>query len=221
MPRRGEITHPRFILAEGHEDAAFIRNLIKVRRLQDFNVSPNIDIGLIGGNSGFEAAIGACEPLTGFTAVKEVVFLADNDDSPSDSFASVCGQLEGARKAGTITRNWGIPTQPATKAAGDPTVSVWMWPSPGQIGCFETVCWDVITDKYPDDAKCVDAACACAATDQWPKAKLDKARVRCFLSLKCRINPGVGLGNLWTQFPGLIPATHKAFRPISRFLGAI
>jgi hypothetical protein len=221
MPKRGEFTHPRFVLAEGFEDGAFIRQLIEVRHLQDFNVSPNIDIAQVGGNSGFEASIGACEPITGFTEVTDVVLVGDNDDNPKASFDSICTQLENARKAGSIKRSWGSPTAPATKAMGDPTVSIWMWPAPGEPGCFETVCWEVVKQKYPNDAKCVDEVCACTGADKWPKTKLDKARIRCFLSLKCRGNPAIGLGLLWRDFPLLIPAAHKAFTPITHFLAAI
>jgi len=107
MPKRGEFIKSRFILTEGFEDAALILALIAARNTPEFDVSATIDVGSTPGNSGFENAVIACEPLTGFSAVKEVVIVADNDDNPAQSFASICAQIEKARNEGNLKRNWG------------------------------------------------------------------------------------------------------------------
>jgi hypothetical protein len=103
MTKRQEpITQPRFILAEGFEDAAFIRALIQARsNIPAFDVSPVNDIGEKQGNSGFEDAIIKLEPFTGFIPyVQHVVVISDNDDDPAGSFKNVCDQIEKARTFG-------------------------------------------------------------------------------------------------------------------------
>jgi hypothetical protein len=189
MPKREGFTKPKFILCEGYEDASFTSALIKKASLPPFDVSPNIDMRLAsGGGSGFRAAIMACEPLEGFSEVHDVVILSDNDIDPARSFAAVSKQIETARHAGDISRNWGAPTEVATKAPGDPSVSIWMWPAPGQPGCLETLLWQAIQtqSKYATEIACVEAACTCAGADQWSISKLDKARLRCSLLLFIR-----------------------------------
>ncbi len=223
MPKREGFEQSRFILGEGAEDAQFARALIKGRNLLSaFDVSPNVDLASVGGNSGFETAITACEPITGFTAVTEVVLLADNDDDPNASFTAVCDQITDARSTGNVSRNWGVPSAPVIKAPGDPSVSIWMWPSPGQPGCLETLLWQVILTKYPKEAKCVDSACRCAGTSAWRSvSKLDKARVRCFVALVYKRNPAIALSLLWRDCPKLVPVTDRSFKPFSDFLRAI
>jgi len=221
MPKRAAFTKVRFILAEGAEDAQFARELIATRNLGDFDVSPTIDIGNKAGNSGFEEAVIACEPLTGFTAMTDVVILADNDDDPSASFNRVVDQIRKARADGNLTRNWGAASQSGIKAAGDPSVTIWMWPGAGQTGCLESLLWQVIEAKHPKEAKCVADAVSCSGADHWPISKLDKARVRCFVSLVCRRNPGIALANLWRDHPDLIPLNHPLFNPFGAFLAGI
>jgi hypothetical protein len=223
MPKRLEFANLRLILAEGNEDAAFIRALLRGRKnMPAFDISPNIDLAEVGGSSGFGEAIVACEAITGFGNVTDVVILADNDDTPASSFANVCRQLEKARRNGDLSRNWGSVKRPVEKAAGNPSVSVWMWPSPGQPGCLETLLWQMIETKYPKEAACVQDACKCSGADTWPISKLDKARVRCFIALACRRNPGIALSLLWQQqFKNVVPVIARAFTPISDFLRAI
>jgi hypothetical protein len=224
MPKREGFKKPKFILCEGYEDASFTRALIKKVSLPPFDVSPNIDMPLAsGGGAGFGAAIMACEPLEGFAEVENVVILSDNDDDPESSFAAVRKQIEAARRAGDISRNWGAPTQVATKAAGDPSVSIWMWPAPGQPGCLETLLWQGLQtqSKYATEIACVEAACACAGADQWSISKLDKARLRCFLALVYKRNPAIGLGNLFQDSKQPIPLANRVFKPFADFLRAI
>jgi hypothetical protein len=68
---------------------------------------------------------------------------------------------------------------------------------------------------------CVEAACRCSGADRWSTSKLDKARVRLFLSLVCRKNPAVSFNNLWREFPSLIPMNQSAFTLVANFLRAI
>jgi hypothetical protein len=222
MPKREEFRQTRFVLGEGYEDASFVRALVAARGGHlSFDVSPTIDIGEVGGDSGFENAVIRCEPITGFTEVSDVVILSDNDDDPAASFANVCDQIENARNNGDLARNWGQATTPVNKTAGDPSMSIWMWPSDGQNGCLETLLWQVVQNTQAKNAACVDAALQCSGADKWPTSKLDKARIRCFLSLVCRKNPGITLGTLWRDAPNLIPLNRNEFDPFYDFLCGI
>jgi len=221
MAKRFEFSRQRFALGEGVEDAAFTRALILARGLQAFDVSATIDVGGVQGNSGFKESAIASEPVTGFLGVLDVAILADNDDDPAAAFQNVCSQIEAARTEGNLSRSWGRAQQPGVKAVGDPSVSVWMWPAPGQPGCLETLLWTVAVATHPTEAKCAEGACKCSGADGWPISKRDKARVRCFLALTCRSNPGLPLSLLWRDRPDLIPLSHTAFDPIASFLATI
>jgi hypothetical protein len=216
---RKSFSNERFILAEGPEDAQFIRELIALRGgMPEFDISSNGDLNSAHGIAGFRNAVMACEPITGFTSVSSVILLADNDDDPLGAFRNVCGQVEQARVAKDIKRQWGEPAQTALKAVGDPSLAVWLWPAAGTAGCLETLLWKVVEAVHPNDAACVNAACACAHTNTWPIAELDKARVRCFLALKCRPTPSIRLSKLWKTCPELIPLDHPEFDSFAAFL---
>jgi hypothetical protein len=220
-----EFTETRIIIGEGYEDAIFASQIIRTpaRLLPHFDVWANEDLGKIGGNSGFRKSAAAADIKRNFPLVTDVVILADNDEDPQASFASVCSQIRNAKQNGQLKRNWAIPTAPATKQAGDPSVSVWMFPAPGQAGCLETLLWTAIQNQRGNTANvaCVEAALRCTGANQWPKSKQDKARVRAFLSLVCRDNPSATFNNLWRDFPDLIPMNQAAFTPVADFLRAI
>jgi hypothetical protein len=223
MPRRAEYTNSRVILAEGEEDAAFVRALLAAYSdIRPFDVSPTVDVGEVGGSSGFYRSVVRCDGLTGFEGVTDVVIIGDNDD-PRTSFAGICAQIERARNEGNLTRNWGTATAPGVKAEGDPSVSIWMWPSSELAveGCLESLLWRAVRGRYKKEAACVDAATRCTNSDQWPISKLDKTRVRCFLSLYLRDNAAVTLSVLWRYFPHVIAVRSQVFRPFLQFIRAI
>jgi Protein of unknown function (DUF3226) len=224
MAKRESFTKPRFALCEGNEDAALVRGLIatKSRHISPFDVSPVNDLAEgAKGNSGFEiAAIGA-DGISGFEGISDIVVISDNDDDPTASFANVRAQLERAKMEGNLQYDWAIPTEPAIALSGAPSVSIWMWPEAGQPGCLETVLWRIVEQKYQQEAACVDAALACAQADQWPISKRDKARIRCFISLRHRKNPALPLSLVWRDAPAIFPLSNAAFNPIAHFLAAL
>lgn len=208
------------MLTEGIEDAALIRAVITHRGLQPFDVSAVEDCGSVRGRSGFARAILGCEVISGFSNVQTVVLIADNNGDHIQAVADVCTQVREAKRLGAA-RKWGIPTSPATFARGDPSTALWMWPAPGEEGCLETLLWRVITAVRPGDAACAEAACRCSGAHTWPLSKLDKARVRCFISITHRTNPALPLALLWRDAPALIPVSHSAFDPLAGFLARL
>lgn len=223
MTKRGgkvEFTHPRLIITEGIEDTAFLRALIKSRKIKEFNVYPNIDVGREEGNSAFKSSAIACLAITGFDAVNDILLVADNDGDPKKSFSEICAQIEAARTEGPLTRNWGKMTAVNTKATADPSLGCWLWPEINKVGCLETLLWQCIEKNHAKEAKCVEQALACSGANAWPQNKIDKAKMRCFFSIKCKKNPTVNLSLLWRDCPEIIPLEDKIFDPISDFLSA-
>jgi hypothetical protein len=224
MRRSEEFTQKRLILAEGYDDAVFVTQLIRTnaRNLPRFDIWANEELGSVGGNTGFKRAIMAADIKRNFIEVDEVVILADNDMDPNKSFFSICSQITNAKSTGSLSRDWAVPDKPGIKAIGDPSVSIWMFPSEAQQGCLETLLWEAIRNQsgHAANVACVEAACRCSGSDRWPVSKLDKAKVRLFLSLVCRDSPAVSFNNLWRDFPSLIPMNQAAFTPSADFLRA-
>jgi len=187
MAGREAFSNTRIVIAEGEEDAAITRAMLHTHRgsLPTFDVSPVIDIGNVGGNTGFRDAVMKADALAGFTEVTDVANVADNDDEPARAFDSIVRQIRAAKNAGNLSRDWAIPTAPCVKAAGDPSVSVWLWPNQGQPGCLETLLWQAVRSetKHRNVVACVDQAITCAGIARWPLSKLDKPRIRCFIAL--------------------------------------
>src|SRR6266436_2613106 len=224
MAALNEFSKSRLIIGEGYEDAIFVEQLIRTpaRRLPDFDIQANEDLGGVGGNTGFYWAVMAADAKRNFSSVSDVVIIADNDDSAGNRgmFVNICDQIKRAKDGGHLNRDWAIPQRPESRELGDPSVSIWMLPADKRPGCLETLLWEAITNQrgHAKDVACVETACSCSGADAWPASKFDKARVRCFLSLVCRANPSVSFNNLWRDFPNLIPMNQRAFTPLAAFL---
>lgn len=221
MAKRLEFRHEKAILAEGIEDAAFLRELLQNRIRRPFDISPVGDLGDKLGNSGFASAMSSSEPITKFTDVKSVVLVSDNDEDPPASVALINKHINDAKANSALGRDWGIPVVSGKTTAGDPSLSLWMWPEPGVKGRFETVLWEIVVRKYPDKAKCVEKAFACAKVKDWTTSKLAKGKIRNFISLEYKKNPAISLSHIWRDAPEMFPVTDKAFKPILDFLMAV
>jgi hypothetical protein len=221
--KRGAFTKPRFVLCEGNDDAALVRALIAsaAGSIAEFDVSPVNDVTNVNGNSGFEESTIGASVLPGFEDVTRIVVVSDNDDNATSSFSKIRTQLLNAERDAASDRTWSIPTAPALQTVGDLGFSVWMWPEPGTRGCLETVLWGVVTQLYPVEAKCVENALQCSGADSWPVSKLDKARIRCFISLKNKKNPALPLSLVWRDAPSLFPLSNAAFAPFKQFLASV
>jgi hypothetical protein len=225
MPERTIFANARVIISEGEEDAAFARAMLQSHSdaLPLFDVSPVIDIGKTGGSSGFGAAVMRADGLVGFHGVGDVVIIGDNDDDPAKAFDAIVRQVRKAQEEGNLSRKWAIPTVPFAKTAGDPSVSIWLWPSQGQPGCLETLLWQALQadNRHRTIIPCIDQAIQCAGIGGWPLSKLDKARVRCFIALALRQSPAVSVSRLWSHYPDLIRIRSAQFTPFLQFLRTI
>jgi len=139
--RRGPFTESRFILCEGFEDAALARGLIGTtsRHLPAFDVSPIPDLADAAGKEGFGDAFIGSDAVRGFENIVDVIVVADNDSDALKSFNAVRDLLIKAKNEGNLKHDWAIPHHAGVRAIGHPSVSIWMWPTPGDEGCLETV----------------------------------------------------------------------------------
>src|SRR5579862_3478556 len=114
MPERNSFSKTRVIIAEGEEDAAFSRAMLASHAdtLPEFDVSPAIDIGGVGGNTGFKPAVMRADALAGFSQVRDVVIIGDNDDDPNRAFGAIARQIREAKESGDLSSDWAIPTAP-------------------------------------------------------------------------------------------------------------
>jgi len=216
---RFQFSQSRAIFTEGVEDAAFLRALCREYDLK-FDVRANIDSAGTPGITGFKRAIRASETVDGFFQVAHVVLIADNDQNATANFQVVASQIGTLEGPDPMERSWGVPTRVGVRADGDPSVSIWMWPKAGKVGCLETLIWEVLKAEHPKWSKCAETAYKCTKINRQQITHRDKALVRTFLAIACR-KPLISTTQVWKDCPGLIPLRHNAFKPVSDFLRSI
>jgi hypothetical protein len=215
----------RLVLCEGIEDAAFMRQLVRDRGLGSFNVRPVEDIGEVSGITGFSPALAVAPQISGFKKVQFVILLADSDQHPGQTFTQLCQQVTAANADPNVSGLFGVPTAINTYGGGFPRIKVVLMPTSSGSGALDSLLWEAMTQLYKKVTDCVEEATHCAgiatAPQQWPKAKIDKARVRMAISLTNKPDPAIALGKLWQRYPGLIPATHSTFDAVASQLVAV
>ncbi len=215
----------RLILCEGIEDAAFLRELIRRRRLNPFDVRPVKDVGDVAGISGFADALVASITVTGFRQINRLILIADSNSHWRTSFWKLREQIEQANAHPDVFGRFEIPSNPFEMSGGHPRLIILLNPRPTSKGALETLLWEVLGSQYARVKDCIDDVCQCVGIDRgsgkWPQAKLDKARVHTAIALINRLNPSIGLGLLWGHYPNLIPVTDHAFDELATRLSEI
>jgi hypothetical protein len=209
----------------------FLEKFIAIRgRVGSFDVRPLVDVGRVGGTTGFQKALESAPQMAGFVRVQHVVLIADSDENEATSFIDVCAQITAANLHKDVGGRYPIPAALGATVGTKLKVTVLLLPGAGLPGALETLLWRAVMALYAKEAACVDTLLACAGIDKnpnkWPSAKLDKARVHAFLSIHNRPNPAVAMGRLWHDaakggFPTIIPADHPTFDNLETALARI
>lgn len=226
-PPRKSLTPPRVILCEGFSDEAFFRELIKQRRIHQFGIRScaDADKSKKGGIDKFGKLLEAIPTWEGFSELRDIVIVADNDASPAKNFAKVCRLIERASPEAIPAPVYGVPDRALVSAAGTPArITVLMMPWPDVPGNLESLCLQAAASVSADISACVDGFVRCARTDEWEDpTKVDKMRLRSILAARHQKDPFIGLGNVWQrqQSRGLIPINHPCFDRIEAFLRSI
>jgi hypothetical protein len=208
--QRIEITGERLIVGEGDSDAAFLKFLCEVRGINNF------DIQRVTGNSSFGSFLRAVKGLVGDKhKLKSIILLADNDETPAESFQNVRRQ---------IPDGWPRPNNPLEKAhrADAPHIVIIMLPFPrigaGSHGCLESMLLQAAEPTLAVQTACLDAYCVCIGTGDWNVTARDKMRLRCLTSASFREDPNAGLQYSLKPERGLIPLTHPSFDELADLL---
>jgi len=174
-----------------------------------------------GGNSHIGRALAGFRSFTGFSRVKHVVVVVDNDTTPDDSFNNVKQQIVAISKSGAP--HIAIPQQPHTRATikSGLDVTVVTIPWAGTPGALEKVLLPAARYASPNTAHCLDAYVACTHVDAWASENnREEMKLRCLLAAANEDNPGIGIGKIWTDAPHLIPIGHESLHDIVELLAA-
>jgi len=205
---------PRLLICEGYEDKWFFHHLIQVRALPPFHIWP------CAGSGGFAQAIRAFRLAytKPYNALRDILIVADNDQTPDECFDRVCKQIEQVFGSGTAPSQ---PLQTARTRAAEPAVTVLMIPWTGERGHLERLC--VESARAADQAigQHVQTFMDLIGADRWDnESRHGKAWLRVDLAGRCERNPFVSLGEVFreTRYHNLIPLNHRSFDRVANVL---
>jgi hypothetical protein len=204
---------PRLLICEGHEDKLFFHHLITVRRLPQFHIMK------CSGNGGFAEAIRAfrIDRTKQFNALRDILIVADNDETPRDNFMRVCSQIEQVFGPGTS------PPDPMAKAKTTPAVTVMMIPWIEIKGHLERLCVDAAHNADRKIGGHVQTFMSMINADKWGnESRYGKAWLRTNLAARCERDPFVPLGKVFSDSDNwhLIPMVHPSFNQIANALSS-
>jgi hypothetical protein len=219
-PARTEIARPKLILCEGPADEAFLRALISARQLGDPSIRNTSDgTGDRSGSiSRFGTLLTAIPAFHGFAQVTDILIIADADEDPPANFAQIQRQIESAENPSAKPPRYASPTALRETAGHAPSITVLLLPWDNQKGNLESLCLDAAMSADHAIAQCVEEFATCTGTN-WPEVTLSgKMKLRSLLAARHRPNPFIGMGNIWSNAPDLVPLSHSSFNQLSDFL---
>ncbi len=207
------------IISEGPADDAFLKALIDFRRLENLKIArPRPEEAY--GEGGFQRRLEGLK-LSGIENHRAIIIVADNDDTPAQSFANIQKQVH---EAG----DYSVPESPyqPSERGKYPSIAVMMLPAQGREGSLDTLCLSSVNPKYSRQLKCVDEIVNCLGADEstWGVVKLAKLRLQCLLSSICKGDPYTPLKCAWLNEPGkarfgdIFPLSDQTFDSIAGFL---
>lgn len=213
------------VITEGPADDVFMRQLKKANAL-NFEIRDATKPESYG-NTGFELRLRGLKLEIDKTSAADyaaVVIVADNDEDPHASFASIKKQIEDAE-------GYNAPDAPYQLSArgGYPPIAVIMIPAPGQQGSLDTICLTALNPKYSTYLQCAEtfAQCVAASEASFGVVQFAKLKVQCLLSSICKGDPYTPLKLAWAVEPNksrpgdIFPLNHAAFNPIADFLRSV
>ncbi len=203
---------PRLLICEGPDDKSFLHWLIRDRRIQDFILWD------AHGHSKFDQALRSFQinRTREYNQLTDIVFVADNDDTPQWSFDNVCDQVR------TVLGPRSVPLAPQQKSAGRPAISVLMIPWTGVHGHLESLCVDAAISANTTQATKTSNYLALSGSSSWSSVSREgKAWLTANLAIRCIPDPAIPLGLLFRKHRNLIPLSHHSFDRIAGFLNSV
>lgn len=207
----GDIATPWLVLCEGAGDRWFIDRLIKSRGIAPgkFTVRyPNK-----GGRGDFGNYLAALQLDASFRSnVKAILVVADNDDSPEDSFKLIRTQLEKVKFLAA-------PKQDRQVASTHGLLHACIAMIPfNNAGNLETLCLKAAYEKWGLEGALNQYVEATPAKG-WGVTAQSKMRIQSLLAATCQVKPDVNLaqhGQLDEMYH--IPVNHQSFDELAKFL---
>jgi hypothetical protein len=213
----------RLIIGEGPHDAAFFRELIKIRGLPTANVICVSDHTKVRGRDGFKEILKVIRNVPGFHRISDIIIATDSDNDADASFRYVCDLIANVPdpEPPESPHKYPVPTSPHLKAFGTPSITILMTPWHNRNGALETLCFDAAGRSKASAVACVDSFEKCSGTLMWAEQKRAKLRLRCLLASTYEKGPDIGFGMVWQTDPSLIPLNDTAFDQIESFLRSL
>ncbi len=214
------LIHKYLVLCEGIHDAEFLRHLGKTRGLPDFQCEPcgNISGDQSNGISHLTRALNALPALDGFSSLKTITIMADNDANPSGSFSEVCRLINGTDAFGQ-GRRYTAPADPLVKAGTNPAIIVMMVPWRNVPGALDCLCLTAAASAFPATASCVETFSQCAGVEGWgSRTKISKMKLHSLIAATHEKNPGLSPAWVWSEQTNIVPLDNSVFDQIATFL---
>jgi hypothetical protein len=224
-----EITHPLIMLCEGDSDYSFFEKLCQERGIFEFDTPfqkrlKDDDGNEIKGDSRFGDMLKFLAPTikSSFSvSVTGIIIAVDCGDAWQKSFRNVARQIEKAEIEGQ--RLYPRPEAPlapvAATVSGLPPLVIVMVPGEDKKSGLESLCVDVLREKHPNPAACLEDYLACldgkgVGIKKWTAEKQGKAWVQCLIAATSRDEPNRAFTKLFKRNkkkPPLIDVSHPAF----------
>ena len=225
-------------LGEGAADNALIRRLSEIRDLPVFDcpfpdgIRPqkkdkkngetvSKDREAVGGRDNFGEMLKLLDPVIDEQrSTRGILIATDCGDDGKKAFDSVAKQV-------AATGFYPRPEKPGQAVSANAKQSVYlpklvivMVPGKDKIGGLETLCVEVLRDRHPQTAECLDQYLACldgkgVGIDDWGAETRSKAEMQCLIAVTNKNDPNkAGRYVFSTQKggkPPVIDVTHPAF----------
>ena len=186
---------PRLILCEGTTDKAFFCELIRAKRLPDFQVNFPYDAKeTSSGVTKFGRFLEGAKVVDFQQIVQGLLLVADRDDNSARQFDLVCDQLR--------DEGFGVPARElefVRSPQGLPPVAIMMLPLNQQEGNLETVLRPVALDHWNTLADPLDNYFQASEAVRWNLGRQDKMKIQCLIAATCEPNPCGSISTIYMQ----------------------
>jgi hypothetical protein len=220
------ITLDTIAVCEGKEDRALVDRLIDEGLVRPMHTLAIGDFGAGPGIDGLRSELEGLAVVTGFSLIRRMAIIADNDLLAPPAFDRIVAALNAANANPDVGGVLSVPAAPYHRGVGAliETVAL-LCPGPGLSGCLEDVLMNVLRRMHGPKIQCVDNFISCAQSTSppsiWTPTKEQKARVRGSMTVLQTDKPNLPLHGLWRDNPNLIPASSPEFGFLSFVLNAL
>jgi hypothetical protein len=213
IPAKKAIIAQYLIVGEGDGDEAFFTHLCEKRKIEGFQFEH------ASGKDDFETFLSGLQGRSGISALRGLLIVGDNDETPDANFKNIQKQIGKAKLP--------QPNNPLVRAArGDLpfSLAVLMLPYPrigaDSHGCLESLLLPAAERHLPNQTNCLVTYCDCISScaGNWNRTAKDKMRLRCLLSGSHEADPNIGLRYALNPNRDLIPLDDQIFDEIELLL---